>query len=323
MRPEAIRNALSVDVEDWFQVGAFERVIDRADWDGLDRRVERNTDAVLALFAETGVRATFFTLGWVAHRHPALIRRIVDAGHEVASHGWDHARVFTMTAPAFRADLARARAALEDAAGVAVTGYRAPSFSIDARTPWAFDELAAAGYAYSSSVAPLRHDHYGWPEAPRYAFRPLADAALIELPVTVAQFGVRRLATGGGFFRLLPAALTDFAVRQVNRERQPAVFYFHPWEIDPAQPRVANAPLRSKLRHYSRLGAMAGKLRGLIARHEWGRVDAVVASLRVPAAPPRRRPGPSCDELSEEAQHSPTDRVAPGPRPAPGWGKAA
>jgi len=274
-------NGLSVDVEDWFQVGAFEHVIDKADWSTLPSRVERNTDAVLALFAETGVAATFFTLGWVAERCPALIRRIVDAGHEIASHGWDHQRVFTMTAPQFRADLARARAALEDAGGAAVTGYRAPSFSIDARTPWAHVALAEAGYRYSSSVAPVRHDHYGWREAPRYAFRPLADHVLIELPVTVAEIAQRRMPTGGGFFRLFPAALTDFAVRQVNREAQPAVFYFHPWEIDPGQPRVPAAPLRSRVRHYSRLGAMAGKLRGLVGRHEWGRVDRVVAGLMV------------------------------------------
>ena len=323
MPPERIVNGLSVDVEDWFQVGAFERVIDKADWDTLAPRVERNTDAVLALFEESGVKATFFTLGWVAHRYPALIRRIVAAGHEIASHGWDHQRVFTMDAAAFRADLARARAALEDAAGVAVTGYRAPSFSIDARTPWAHEELAAAGYRYSSSVAPLRHDHYGWPEAPRYAFRPLDDAPLIELPVTVARIGPRRLATGGGFFRLLPAALTDFAVRQVNGEGQPAIFYFHPWEIDPGQPRVANAPLRSRLRHYSRLGAMAGKLRGLIARHEWGRVGDVVESLRELASPPRRRPGPSCDQRRDEGQRQPTATSPTGPRPAPGRREAA
>jgi polysaccharide deacetylase family protein (PEP-CTERM system associated) len=272
-----IRNGMSVDVEDWFQVGAFETVIDKADWDGLQPRVEANTDAVLALFAESGVHATFFTLGWVAHRYPALIRRIVDAGHEIASHGWDHQRVFTMDAGLFRADLARARAAIEDAAGQRVTGYRAPSFSIDQRTPWAHAVLAEADYAYSSSVAPLAHDHYGWRDAPRFAFRPLPDSALVEVPVTVAQFGTRRVATGGGFFRLLPAALMDFAVRQVNAADHPAMFYFHPWEIDPAQPRVAAAPLRSKIRHYSRLGAMAGKLRGLIGRHDWGRVDAAVA----------------------------------------------
>ena len=301
MPPDAIRNGLSVDVEDWFQVGAFERVIDKADWDGLDSRVERNTDAVLALFAESGVLATFFTLGWVAARHPALIRRIVAAGHEIASHGWDHQRVFTMTPAQFRADLLRARTAIEDAAGVAVSGYRAPSFSIDARTPWAHVELAAAGYRYSSSVAPLAHDHYGWPDAPRYAFHPLADAPLVELPVTVAQLGRRRIATGGGFFRLLPAALTDFAVRQVNGEGQPAVFYFHPWEIDPGQPRVTDAPLRSRLRHYARLAAMAGKLRGLIARHRWGRVDAVVSALHPSVVTPGLTRGPAALPPFEEA----------------------
>lgn len=270
-------NGMSVDVEEWFQVGAFERTIDKGDWDRLDSRVEANTDAVLSLFAETGTRATFFTLGWVAHRHPGLIRRIVDAGHEMASHGWDHQRVFTMTADQFRADLARAQAAIEDASGQAVTGYRAPSFSIDQRTPWAHPVLAEAGYHYSSSVAPLRHDHYGWAESPRYAWRPLTDADLIELPVTVGQWGSRRLATGGGFFRMLPAKLTDIAVGQVNRDRHGAIFYFHPWEVDPDQPRVAHAPLRSRIRHYSRLSAMAGKLRGLLGRHDWGRVDQVAA----------------------------------------------
>jgi polysaccharide deacetylase family protein (PEP-CTERM system associated) len=272
-----VLNGLSVDVEEWFQVGAFERVIDKGDWDGIASRVEANTGAVLDLFAESGVKATFFTLGWVAARQPRLIRRIVDAGHEIASHGWDHQRVFTMDAATFRADLMRARTALEDAGGQVVTGYRAPSFSIDTRNLWAFNELAEAGYAYSSSVAPVVHDHYGWRQAPRYAFRPLKDSALIELPVTVAKIGAKHLATGGGFFRLLPSALTDFAVRQVNGEGHAGIFYFHPWEVDPDQPRVAHAPLRSKVRHYSRLGAMAGKLRGLIARHDWGRVDAVVA----------------------------------------------
>lgn len=270
-------NGLSVDVEDWFQVGAFEKVIAKKDWDSLPRRVERNTDAVLELFAGAGVKATFFTLGWVAERYPALIRRVADAGHEVASHGWDHKRVFTMTPEQFRADLARARATIEDAGGIRVTGYRAPSFSIDQRTPWAHAILAEAGYTYSSSVAPLAHDHYGWRDAPRFAFRPLPDDALIELPVTVAEIGGKRIATGGGFFRLFPGALSSFAVRQVNAQARPAVFYFHPWEIDPGQPRVDHAPLRSRLRHYSRLGAMAGKLRTLIARHDWGRVDAIVA----------------------------------------------
>ena len=270
-------NGLSVDVEDWFQVGAFEKTIARDDWDGLEHRVEANTDRVLALFGAANVHATFFTLGWVAKRYPALIRRIAEAGHEVASHGWAHRRVFTMEPKQFRADLADARAALEDASGTEITGYRAPSFSIDRRTPWAHAELAEAGYRYSSSIAPIRHDHYGWPEAPRSAFRPVADAGLVELPITIAKVAGREITAGGGFFRLLPNGVTDRAVRSANAAGTPAVFYFHPWEVDPGQPRVANAPLKSKLRHYARLGAMAGKLERLIATHAWGRIDAIAA----------------------------------------------
>jgi len=272
-------NGMSVDVEEWFQVGAFETAIGRADWDTLPSRVERNCDEVLALFAAAGVCATFFTLGWVAQRHPGLVRRIHEAGHELASHGWDHTRVFTQGPQAFAADLARARAAIEDAAGVAVTGYRAPSFSIDGRTPWAFAVLAEQGFAYSSSVAPVRHDHYGWPEAPRFAFRPLADSALIELPVTTARIGGRRLAAGGGgFFRVLPYHFSRWAIGQVNAQGRAAVFYFHPWEIDPGQPRVAWAPLRSRLRHYARLGAMKGRLTRLLREFRWGRMDALAAA---------------------------------------------
>jgi polysaccharide deacetylase family protein (PEP-CTERM system associated) len=278
-----MRNALSVDVEDWFQVGAFEKVIGKADWPGLENRVARNTDAVLDLFDRAGVKATFFTLGWVAQRAPGQMRRIVAEGHEIASHGWDHDRVFTMTAEQFRADLRRARAAIEDAAGAPVTGYRAPSFSIDTRTPWAHAVLAEEGYAYSSSVAPVKHDHYGWPESPRFAWRPVAGSAMIELPVTTAKFGRRTLAAGGGgFFRLLPYRFSHWAIGQVNGEAErPAVFYFHPWEIDPDQPRVAGASLRSRVRHYSKLSAMAGKLERLLGDFEWGRVDEVVATQAV------------------------------------------
>jgi len=274
-----MRNALSVDVEDWFQVGAFEGVIDKGSWDGLIHRVERNTEAVMALFAEANVNATFFTLGWVANRYPALIRRIAEAGHELASHGWDHERVFRMTPEQFESDLKHARAAIEDAAGQAVTGYRAPSFSIDMRTPWAHAILADAGYRYSSSIAPVIHDHYGWPDAPRFAFRPLTDSALIELPVTtVALRGRNFAAGGGGFFRLFPYDLSRWAIRRVNgRENRPAVFYFHPWEIDPAQPRVRNAPIKSRLRHYMNLENMAPKLKKLLKDFSWGRTDEVAA----------------------------------------------
>ncbi len=273
-----VRNALSVDVEDWFQVGAFENVIERKDWGSLECRVERNTDAVLSLFDTAGVKGTFFTLGWIAERYPQLIRRIANAGHEVASHGWDHKRVFLMSAPDFAADLVRARNMLEDISGASVTGYRAPSFSIDARTPWAHDALAEAGYAYSSSVAPVVHDHYGWPDAPRFAFKPVSGGDLIELPVTTAKFAGRTLAAGGGgFFRLLPYAFSRWAIRQVNAAGQPAIIYFHPWEIDPDQPRVAGAPIKSKIRHYTNLSVMAAKLKRLVDDFEWGRVDEVAA----------------------------------------------
>ncbi|MEQ1509624.1 MAG: XrtA system polysaccharide deacetylase [Sphingopyxis sp.] len=273
-------NGLSVDIEDWFQVGAFEHSIARDDWLRLESRVERNTDAVLALFDRAGVKGTFFTLGWVAERAPALIRRIVDAGHELASHGYDHKRVFLMDAAEFAADLAHSRGILEDAGGVAVTGYRAPSFSIDPRTPWAHRVLAEAGYAYSSSVAPVKHDHYGWPESPRYAWKPCADAALVELPVTTARFAGRTMAAGGGgFFRLLPYAFSRWAVRQVNAAGHPAILYFHPWEIDPDQPRVANAPFKSKVRHYSRLAAMEGKLERLLGDARWAPIHSLVPVL--------------------------------------------
>ncbi|OAH41448.1 polysaccharide deacetylase [Sphingobium yanoikuyae] len=281
-----MHNALSVDVEDWFQVGAFERTIDRSDWEGLTHRVERNTDAVLDLFAQAGVTATFFTLGWVAERYPALMRRIAEAGHEVASHGYDHARVFTFTPEQFRADLRKSRAILEDASGQKVSGYRAPSFSIDPRTPWAHPILAEEGYAYSSSVAPIRHDHYGWPDSPRFAWKPVVGSDLLELPVTTAKLGQRTLAAGGGgFFRLLPYGFSRWAIRQVNGQAQrPAIIYFHPWEIDPDQPRVAGAPLRSRVRHYTNLSVMAAKLRRLTQDFAWTRVDALVAQEAARAA---------------------------------------
>ena len=272
---ERVVNGLSVDVEDWFQVGAFEGVIDRSNWDGLSDRVERNCSAILDMFAAADVKATFFTLGWVAQRHGGLMRRIVEAGHELASHGWDHERVFRLDQTSFTADLERSRKVLEDAAGVQITGYRAPSFSIDQRTPWAYMALAEQGFVYSSSVAPISHDHYGWPEAPRFAFKPLPWSDLVEIPVTTAHFAGRRLAAGGGgFFRVLPYGFSRWAIRQVNtRDQRPAVFYFHPWEIDPDQPRVSGAALRSRVRHYTNLGVMAAKLEQLVREFEWGRMD--------------------------------------------------
>lgn len=280
----AIRNAMSVDIEDWFQVGAFENCIDRDDWPRLESRVAANSEAVLDLYAEMGVKATFFTLGWVAEKCPLLMRRIVDEGHELASHGYDHARVFNMDRATFAADLDRTKKLLEDASGVEVIGYRAPSFSIDKRTPWAHEVLAEKGYRYSSSVAPIAHDHYGWPESPRFAWNPVAGSPLVEFPVTTAHFVGRRMAAGGGgFFRLLPYWLSRAAIAQVNGEGQSAIFYFHPWEIDPAQPRVADAPLKSKFRHYTNLSKMADKLRHVMRDFEWCRMDEMLAAHKAAA----------------------------------------
>ena len=280
-------NGLSVDVEDWFQVGAFETVIDKRDWGSLADRVDRNCNAILDMFAQADVSATFFTLGWVAQRHPALMRRIAGQGHELASHGWDHERVFRMNRGAFARDLERSRKTIEDAAGVRIIGYRAPSFSIDARTPWAWPVLAEQGFSYSSSVAPVAHDHYGWREAPRFAFRPLSGSDLLEIPVTTATFAGRRLAAGGGgFFRVLPYGFSRWAIRQVNRrDARPAVFYFHPWEIDPDQPRVAGAPFKSRFRHYTNLAGMDGKLRSLLGDFDWGRMDALAQREAARAVP--------------------------------------
>ncbi|MDG5747456.1 DUF3473 domain-containing protein [Qipengyuania sp. XHP0207] len=275
MTESGIVNGLSVDVEDWFQVGAFENTIHREDWDSLQLRVGDNVARILDLFDEAGVKATFFTLGWVAERNRSAMRSIVERGHELASHGYDHTRVFTFTPEQFADDIARARAILEDASGARITGYRAPSFSIDARNPWAHEVLADHGYAYSSSVAPVVHDHYGWREAPRFAFNPVAGSDLVEIPVTTAMFRGRRLAAGGGgFFRVLPYGFSRWAIRQVNRrDARPAVFYFHPWEVDPDQPRVATAPMRSRLRHYTNLARMEDKLSGLLKEFSWGRMD--------------------------------------------------
>ncbi|OAN83078.1 polysaccharide deacetylase [Erythrobacter sp. EhN03] len=273
-----IVNGLSVDVEDWFQVGAFEHTIAREDWDGLELRVGDNVARILDLFDEAGVKATFFTLGWIAERNRAAMRAIVDRGHELASHGYDHARVFTLSRTEFAEDLAKSRAILQDAAGQAIAGYRAPSFSIDARNRWAHEVLAEHGYAYSSSVAPIVHDHYGWRDAPRFAFDPVPGSELVEIPVTTAILRGKRLAAGGGgFFRVLPYGFSRWAIRQVNAEGRPAVFYFHPWEVDPGQPRVAGAPLRSRLRHYTNLSRMAGKLSDLLGDFAWGRMDALAA----------------------------------------------
>jgi len=288
----ALVNAMSVDVEDYYQVSAFADTIRRDSWERYPSRVEDNTGRILALFEQAGIRATFFVLGCVAQRHPALIRRIVAGGHELASHGLDHIRVFEQTPREFRADITAARQRLEDTGGVAVAGYRAASFSINRATWWAFDELAGAGYRYSSSISPIRHDHYGVPDAPRFAFQPGAGT-LWEIPVGTTTVLGQRLALGGGFFRLLPYWWSRLAVRALNRsERAAAVFYFHPWEIDPGQPRIATRSWRARLRHYINLAAMAGKLERLLTDFAWDRIDRLLPALIEAQPLPRPLPLP-------------------------------
>jgi polysaccharide deacetylase family protein (PEP-CTERM system associated) len=272
----ALRNAMTCDVEDYFQVQAFAGHIRREDWNAFQPRVERNTGRVLDLFAKHGIKATFFTLGWVAERNKDLIRRIVREGHELASHGMEHRPVFSQTPEEFRADVRRTKAILEDVGGVTVTGYRAASFSITKQTFWAFDVLADEGYRYSSSIYPVQHDLYGIPDAPRFAFRP-TSGPLLEVPMsTVAMLGRNLPCSGGGYFRLLPYALSRWGFRRVNRrDRRPAIFYFHPWEIDPGQPRQGAAPLKSRFRHYLNLDRMEGRLERLLRDLAWDRMDRI------------------------------------------------
>lgn len=273
-------NAMTVDVEDYFQVQAFAHCVRRDAWDGFPRRVAANTDRILDLFAAAGVKATFFTLGWVAERHPALIRRIVAEGHELASHGWDHTRADTQEPEVFRADISRTRALLEDTGGVRVAGYRAATFSIGSRNLWAFPLLRQAGYRYSSSINPIRHDLYGMPNAPRVPFHPAPDG-VVEIPMTTVRLAGRNLpCSGGGYFRLLPTALYRAGLRRVNRqEHRPGIFYFHPWEVDPGQPRIHGAGWKSRLRHYTNLHRMEDGLRRLLRDFAWDRMDRVYADV--------------------------------------------
>jgi len=273
-----IVNAMSVDVEDYFQVQAFARVVSPAQWDGFDCRVEANVERILAQFAATGAKGTFFTLGWIAERYPAMVRRIVAAGHELASHGFGHQPVYTLTEHGFREDVRRTRGLLQEIGGVAVRGYRAPTFSMGARTPWAHDVLEDEGYLYSSSIFPIQHDLYGDPHAPRFPHRS-AGTGLWEIPMTTVRIGGRNLpCAGGGYFRLLPYRLFRSGVRRLNRgEHRPAVFYFHPWEIDPAQPRVSGVTRLARFRHYVNLGAMSGRLDRLLLDFRWDRIDQVFA----------------------------------------------
>ena len=277
MRGITIRNALTIDVEDYFQVSAFAPYIPREQWSARACRVERNVDRILQMLDMHETKATFFTLGWIAERYPHLVRRIVEGGHELASHGYGHQRASDLTEAAFSTDIESAKKLLEDLSGHRVKGYRAPSFSIGESNLWAFDCLERAGYSYSSSIYPIRHDHYGMPDAPRFAHQ--VRAGLLEVPVTTARFFERNWpASGGGYFRLLPYAMSRWLLQSVNRQdRQSAVFYFHPWEID-GQPRVEGVNAKTRFRHYVNLHRTEGRLQRLLADFNWGRMDEIFLS---------------------------------------------
>lgn len=270
-----IVNAMTVDVEDYFHVGAFENDISRDDWDDLPCRVEQNTKKTLDLFDRNNVKATFFILGWVCQRYPELIREIYKQGHEIASHSIGHHRVTDLSRSEFVEDITRSKKMLEDTIGAAVIGYRAPSFSIGEKNIWALECLKEAGYLYSSSIYPIRHDHYGMPSAPRFAFNPIENSEFLEMPVTtVEMLGKKFPCGGGGYFRLLPYGLSKMAMKRVNqRDGEACIFYFHPWEIDPDQPRQEQASLKSRFRHYTNLEVMEKKIERLLREFTWGRMD--------------------------------------------------
>jgi len=269
-------NALTIDVEDYFQVSAFVPYIARSTWEELPCRVEQNVDKILELLEERGAHATFFTLGWIAERYPQMVQRIVAGGHELASHGYAHDRATALTPEVFYADVALAKAVLEDVAGTEVQGYRAPSFSIGDDNLWAYDCLAKAGYRYSSSVYPIRHDHYGSPDGNRFAH--IANTRMLEVPIATARlFRTNWPAGGGGYFRLMPYAVSRWLIQHVNsNDEEAAIFYFHPWEIDPEQPRVKGVSAKTRFRHYVHLERTEKRLRQLLQDFRWDRVDHVV-----------------------------------------------
>lgn len=272
-----IRNAMTIDVEDYFQVSAFAPHISRDSWTNLPCRVERNIDCILALLSASQVKATFFTLGWIAERYPALVKRIVAEGHELASHGYGHLRASDQTPDEFREDVSSSKKILEDLGGQAVLGYRAPSFSIGTQNLWALDVLLNAGYRYSSSIYPIQHDHYGMPSAPRFSFYPNGQDGLLELPITTVRFMQKNFpAGGGGYFRLFPYQLSRWLLRRVNQQdKQSGIFYFHPWEVDPEQPRQENIGWKTRFRHYVNLDRTENRLKALTKDFQWDRMDRI------------------------------------------------
>ncbi len=292
----AILNAFTVDVEDYYQVTAFEKHIPRERWGEYPSRVERNTQRMLDLLDRHQVRATFFILGWIAERFPQMVREIRTRGHEIACHGYWHQLIYNQTPEEFHADLRKSIRAIEDAANVRPTAYRAASFSITNITRWAHAILIEEGFTIDSSVFPIYHDRYGIPNAPRHPYRVSTSAgSLVEFPPAVLRMcRVNIPISGGGYFRLYPLRWTSFCLRWFNRStRKPFMFYVHPWEIDPDQPRIHAASRRSKFRHYVNLASTDRKLDALLTRFRFGTLsDAVLSELpetTQPAAPSRRR----------------------------------
>lgn len=289
MPASTITNALTIDVEDYFQVSAFAPHIARSEWNMRECRVERNVNLILEMLARRDIRATFFTLGWIAERYPQLVRQIVKEGHELASHGYGHERASDQTEEAFFADIHLAKIVLEDLTGIEINGYRAPSFSIGTGNLWAFDCLVRAGYRYSSSVYPIRHDHYGMPNSPRFAYE--VRPGLMEIPITTLRVLNHNLpSSGGGYFRLLPYALSRWMLGRVNgHDHESGIFYFHPWEIDTGQPRIAGISSKTRFRHYVNIDRMEGRLNQLLDDFKWGRMDEIFldrftkhGTLRIP-----------------------------------------
>ena len=273
MLAPTLANALTIDVEDYFQVSAFAPYIKRVDWEARECRIERNVQRILGMLAQQQVKATFFTLGWIAERYPQLVRDIVAQGHELASHGYGHERASDLDREAFSADIDRSKKLLEDLAGTPVLGYRAPSFSIGLGNLWAFDALLRSGYRYSSSIYPIAHDHYGMPDAPRFAHK--TGCGLLEIPITTLRMFNKNLpSSGGGYFRLLPYAMSRWMLRRVNaQDHESTIFYFHPWEIDTEQPRINGIDARTRFRHYVNIDRNEAKLKRLLGDFRWGRMD--------------------------------------------------
>lgn len=270
-----ITNAFTVDVEDYFQVSAFSPYIKRSDWDSHDCRIERNIEKIINLLDNSGTKATFFTLGWIAERFPQMVRKITQEGHELASHGYGHERASDLSEKDFLSDIQSSKKILEDISGVQIKGYRAPSFSVTKENLWVFDCLLSSGYKYSSSIYPIKHDHYGLPESPRFSYP--AREGLIEIPITTLRlFGKNFPSSGGGYFRLLPYSLSKLMIdRVLSVDKQPAIFYFHPWEVDNEQPRIKDIDFRTKFRHYINIKGMERKLVRLLSDFKWDRVDKV------------------------------------------------